>query len=91
MDTDKQDTSKKQKVAEDTEVIDVDMIKEIIISPTINQEEVPPTMSESSASNPEQSIRPPLIPILQYKRYRYASAGEGDFQNKQSLLHHYRD
>ena len=91
MDTEKQDTSKKQKITTGTEVIDVDMIKEIIVSPTIIQEEAPGTITESSASNPEQSNKLPSIPVLQYKRYSYASAGEGQFQNKQSLLQHYRD
>ena len=86
MDTEKQDTSKKQKVAVETEVIDVDMIKEIIVSPTIIQEEVPQTMTESSVSNPEQSNKLPPIPVLQYKRYSYALVDEGQFQNKHSLF-----
>ena len=41
MDVDGSEASKKQKISEDTEIIDLDSIKEPVISPTIIQEEEP--------------------------------------------------
>jgi hypothetical protein len=91
MDTKEPETSKKQKTAMDTEIIDVDMIRELVITPTIIQEEVSQTRVENTTANPEESSKLPPVPVLQYKKYSYAAAAEGQFQNKQSLLKHYID
>ena len=91
MDVDDSEVSKKQKITGDTEIIDLDLIKESTISPTIIQEEVPETTSETAIVNPEETSKIPLVPILQYRRYTYATATGDEFKNKQILLKHYLD
>ncbi len=86
MDIKKPETSKKQKVAMGTEIIDIDMIKELVITPTIIQEDVSQTIVENTTVNPEESSKLSSIPVLQYKTYKYAADAKDQFKNKQNLL-----
>ena len=91
MDIKKPETSKKKKVSMGTEIIDIDMIKELVITPTIIQEEVSQTIVENTTVNPEESSKLSSIPVLQYKKYNYAADAKDQFKNKQNLLAHYID
>ncbi len=50
-----------KKVTRETEVIDLDLIKEPTITPTIIQEEVPRVMNETAVVNPEETSK--LAPV----------------------------
>ena len=61
MDVDDSEILKKQKVTGEAEVIDLDLIKEPTITPTIIQEEVPRIMNETAVANPEESNKLPPV------------------------------
>ena len=65
------ETSKKQKTTINTEIIDLDMIKDLVISSTVIEKELPQTQVESSTAKSEKSNKLASIPVLEYKRYSY--------------------
>jgi hypothetical protein len=91
MDIEQSEASKKQKITSSTEVIDIDMIEEPFITPTIVEEETSQAMVETTSANPEAGNKMPSTPVLRYRKYNYAAAAEDEFKNKQSLLTHYKN
>ena len=89
MDIEKSEVSKKQKTTSGTEVIDLDMIKEPVITPTIVEEETTQTMVDTTSENYEVGNTMPPRSVFQHKKYSYAAAVEDQFKNKQNLLIHY--
>lgn len=67
------------------------MIKEPVITPTIVEEETSQTMVEKTSANPEAGNKMPSTPVLQHRKYIYATIAEDQFKNKQSLLTHYKN
>ncbi len=88
MDIEKSEVSKKQKTTGGTEVIDLGMIKEPVITPTIVEEETTQTMVDTTSANSEAGNTMPPRPVFQQRKYNYAVVVEDQFKNKQSLLIH---
>ena len=64
MDIEKSEVSKKQKTTSGTEVIDLDMIKEPVITPTIVEEETTQTMVDTTSENFEAGNTMPPMPLF---------------------------
>ncbi len=65
------------------------MIEEPVINPTIIEEETSQAITEAGSRNHEAKNKGPFTPVLQYKKYSYATAQETKFKTKQDLLNHY--
>ncbi len=91
MDIEQSEASKKKKITIGTEVINIEMIKEPVITPTIFEKETSQTMVETTSADLEACSKLSSTPVLQYKNYNYATVVEDQFKKKQSLLTHYKN